>query len=236
MTVDPTARSAPLPPHTPVEWAESSTLWAELQRAQVELLHAIKRHRLAWAKMERLKAEAEGRGNAYFMDNDRPWKLATGDVTWWRGEVNARSNSVLALTKLLDLLGGTEDGSLIETTSLGDPRRAARTFMPRGRLHTDDPNSPVPLRGQIMGWTFTGTWPPPVELQNEASAWMLSTDATFRNRGGMTQTQWEACKRVLRAPCICNNPPPTIVDREGKKNGQAVRPPGWSCPKHGQII
>jgi len=36
--------------------------------------------------------------------------------------------------------------------------------------------------------------------------------------------------------CICNDPPPTVIGRDGKKNGTATRPPGWACPRHGQVI
>jgi hypothetical protein len=74
----------------------------EMARAEVELIHALGKHRDAWDWMSRLKEEARQQGNAFFMDNDRRWKLAVGDVQWWRGEVNARSNSVLALAALID--------------------------------------------------------------------------------------------------------------------------------------
>lgn len=36
--------------------------------------------------------------------------------------------------------------------------------------------------------------------------------------------------------CICNDPPPTVIGRDGKKNGTAVRPDDWACPRHGEVI
>jgi hypothetical protein len=33
--------------------------------------------------------------------------------------------------------------------------------------------------------------------------------------------------------CICNDPPPTV---DKPKNGTASRPPGWACPRHGEVI
>jgi hypothetical protein len=55
-------------------------------------------------------------------------------------------------------------------------------------------------------------------------------------------TEW-ICTSACRQPadslarrCICNDPPPTVIGRDGKKNGTAVRPDGWACPRHGQVI
>jgi hypothetical protein len=35
-----------------------------------------------------------------------------------------------------------------------------------------------------------------------------------------------------RRGCICNDPPPTTTG----KNQPATRPPGWACPRHGEVI
>lgn len=39
--------------------------------------------------------------------------------------------------------------------------------------------------------------------------------------------------RASRRRCICNDPPPTV---DKPKNGTATRPPGWACPRHGEVI
>jgi hypothetical protein len=123
--------SAPLPTEfdEPIDWQNPQLIRDELVRAQVELMHAIDRHRRAWAKMERLKTAAELKGNAYFMDNERDWKLATGDVTWWRGEVSSRSNAVMALIQLATLMNLNLGPSWAEVTSFGEQARGARTFI-----------------------------------------------------------------------------------------------------------
>ena len=107
---------------------DASTIKSETVRAQRELWHAINKHRLAWAKMERLATEYKDKGNAYFKDNERPWKLAVGDVQWWRGEMSAQSNTLTALLALaasrdLDSMDGWA-----EITSFRDGEN--RVFMP----------------------------------------------------------------------------------------------------------
>lgn len=96
----PCRTSAPLPPEMQVEWPAPRLIVAEIQRAATELMWALHKQRAAWAHMERLNREYEGRGNAFFKDNERPWKLAVGDVSWWRGEVSSRSNAMIALLTL----------------------------------------------------------------------------------------------------------------------------------------
>lgn len=102
---NPNAVSAPLPPDTKLYWPVEATIRAEILRAVSELLWATHRHRVAWTKMERLKKEAEANGNSWFMDNQRTWKIATGDVTWWRGEVSARSNTIQAFLAYATMTG-----------------------------------------------------------------------------------------------------------------------------------
>lgn len=77
-------------------------LEAELTRAAAELRWALHRQRAAWAKMAKLQAEYRDKPNYQFLDNERPWKLAIGDVSWWRGEVSSRANTIQALLGLLD--------------------------------------------------------------------------------------------------------------------------------------
>ncbi len=109
--IHPLVTSAPLNENPDVDsnnevpWPLPSQVAAELRRAAAELEWALRKHRSAWDKMQRLAREYEDKGNAFFKDNERPWKLAIGDVQWWRGEVSARSNSVLALRSLADLYG-----------------------------------------------------------------------------------------------------------------------------------
>lgn len=102
----PDVNSAPLPPEWPVDQLPTTeSIRAEIKRASVELLWALNRQRTTWAKMARLKAEYDKRGVGFFIDNERPWKLATGDVQWWRGEVSARANALSALLMLSASLG-----------------------------------------------------------------------------------------------------------------------------------
>lgn len=96
---NPRVPSAPLPDDTGIFMPSQEVIHPELERAGQELLWALHRHRLAWAKMERLKVHYDAKGQEY-KDNERAWKIAVGDVQWWRGEVNARSNSILALQSL----------------------------------------------------------------------------------------------------------------------------------------
>lgn len=100
---DPTSPSAPLPPQTTIETPSASTLVEEIKRASTELLWALHRQRTSWARMAKVKAELEAKGLAYFPEAEREWKLATGDVTWWRGEVSSRSNALSALLQLASM-------------------------------------------------------------------------------------------------------------------------------------
>jgi len=167
---DPMLNSAPLPADQPIDWVDPKLIHAEIVRAQAELMHAIDKHRRCWTKMARMKAVAEVQGNAYFMDNDRAWKIATSDVTWWRGEVNTRSNSLMALIQLARLMDLKLGPKWAETTAFGE--------------------------------------------------------------SGTTRTFMRADPRP-RQICLCNTPPPTV---DQPKNGTASRPPGWFCPRHGEVI
>jgi len=112
--------SAPLSDDASISWLPPNIVRAEAIRAQRELLHAIRKHRAAWSLMAKLKKQADERGVSWYMDNDRDWKLATGDVTWWRGEMSARSNSLLALLQLAALYGINIAPEWHDTTTLGE--------------------------------------------------------------------------------------------------------------------
>lgn len=102
MILPPNKRSAPLPVRHPMRPPTPADIEAELDRAAVELMYALNRHRTAWSKMAALKELARKSGNDWFMDNSRQWKVATGDVTWWRGEVSCQSNAIQALLAYQD--------------------------------------------------------------------------------------------------------------------------------------
>lgn len=74
----------------------------EIVKLTAELRNALTKHRRAWARMGLLKDQARDAGNAWYMDNQRAWKLATGDVTWWRGEVSAAANAMTAMFGLIE--------------------------------------------------------------------------------------------------------------------------------------
>ena len=126
--IPPLTASAPSVEAGPVEWANPAAVRDELKRAQAELFWAINKHRLAWDKMERLSAEYAEKGNAFFKDNERPWKLAIGDVQWWRGEVSSRSNAVLALSQLAGLFGLNLGPGWTEVTNFEDTGQGRRVF------------------------------------------------------------------------------------------------------------
>lgn len=129
---NPMEASAPLPTKdTPIDWQNPGLIHNELLRAQTELMHAIEKHRRAWAKVQHMKGLADLKGNSYYMDNDRNWQVATGEVTWWRGEMSARSNVVVALTRLLEYMDLDLGPSWAETTSFGDGNQ--RAFVRGGR-------------------------------------------------------------------------------------------------------
>lgn len=128
----PDRTGAPLPDGIPIVEPGVEAMKAELTRATVELMYAIARHRKAWAAMrshkERREAEAERRGTEPSLDSDPLWKLRTGDVSWWRDEMNAQASVVSALYTLLhgehDMLNGWR-----EITSVIDLNRGHRVFI-----------------------------------------------------------------------------------------------------------
>lgn len=74
---------------------EPETIAAELARAQIELMHAIARHRQAWSKMRSHKEAAEAK--SIWAEAYTPYKVAVSDVRWWREEMAAQAAAVTAL-------------------------------------------------------------------------------------------------------------------------------------------
>lgn len=126
---DPMRVSAPLPVDSDIDWTDPQLVREEILRSQTELMWALHRQRTAWTKMANLKKIADARGISYFMDNERSWTLALGDVKWWRGEVSARSNSLMALIQLAALMGLDLGPKWAETTDLGALARGVQTFV-----------------------------------------------------------------------------------------------------------
>lgn len=73
---------------------------AELIRAQIELIHAVAKHRQAWSRMRKNKNEAEER--SIWAESYPPYKIAVADVRWWREEMTAQAATVTALTAMLN--------------------------------------------------------------------------------------------------------------------------------------
>ena len=89
--------SAPLPADwTLVAQPTKLRMQAEAKRAALELVWALHRQRTAWSKLARIK-DAFTERNIEWVENERPYKLAVGDVQWWRGEVSSRANALSAL-------------------------------------------------------------------------------------------------------------------------------------------
>lgn len=125
----PLHRSAPLPVGMVVSMPHPELLLDEIKRASTELMWATHRHRKAWARMARLKEIADLKGTSWYMDNEREWKIATGDVTWWRGEISSRSNALTAMLALATAYGLELHSGYAETTTFGDLNQGRRTWM-----------------------------------------------------------------------------------------------------------
>lgn len=121
---------APLPEEmSGIDEPTPMAILAELRRAKVELMYAIARHRQAWSHMRKVKLEREAdalkKGVPAYLDNDVFWKIATADVSWWRGEMQAQAATVTALMAMAEQMTGWA-----ETTTLGDRAAGRRTFIP----------------------------------------------------------------------------------------------------------
>jgi hypothetical protein len=86
--------AGPLEHHLPSDEAIND----ELDRAKVELMHAVAKHRKAWSKMRRHKLAAEMK--SVWAEAYTPYKEAVSDVRWWREEMNAQATVVIALTSM----------------------------------------------------------------------------------------------------------------------------------------
>lgn len=87
----------------------------EMERCEVELMYAVARHRQAWAAMRKWanhRAEAaDNPGMLAAIDSDPIWKKRTGDVSWWRGEMDCQSNALLALDVMRRFRMEANDGT-----------------------------------------------------------------------------------------------------------------------------
>jgi len=107
----PLTPGAPLPEGlTELMPVQRADIVAELARAEYELMYALARHRKAWQKMRRRAKVRETLANRPGMlshlDTDPIWKEATGDVAWWRGEMDAQASAILALRAMLEMMEG----------------------------------------------------------------------------------------------------------------------------------
>lgn len=95
---------APLPKGIQLRQPRQAEVLAEIARCEVELMYAIARHRKAWSMMEKWARHREQAANQpgglAAMESDPVWKKRTGDVTWWRGEMEARASTLLALNAM----------------------------------------------------------------------------------------------------------------------------------------
>lgn len=172
---------------------------AELLRAEHELLYALARHRKAWASMREYsqlqdaKAQRRQEPQAY-LDSDPIWKVKTGDVTWWRGEVAAQAAAVTALKSMLPSATTIDplDG-WAEVTNQADLATGRRTFIHRhgpGEVHLN-------LRERVMGWDRARL--PTQEETRAAELWMSTNSATTTSPGYLSKEHWQACLLLLRA-------------------------------------
>jgi hypothetical protein len=101
---DPGRVSTPLPPDTDLSaWPTRTEVLNEARRATHELMWALHRQRACWARLAKVKAIL-GERNIEYIDNERSYKLAVGDVQWWRGEVSSRANALSALLAAAEVL------------------------------------------------------------------------------------------------------------------------------------
>lgn len=160
-TTNPMRVGAPLPEDLEALPVNPSVeeIGAELDRAEVELMHALAKHRKAWSLMRKWSKHradaAESPGMLASLESDPVWKKRTGDVGWWRSEMEARSATVLAL------------GAMLDRRRSGPPARAHFLREPEG--------------AQVFGWPIDGSKGRPNKNQYEvAKAWLV--DHAHSNR------------------------------------------------------
>lgn len=102
----PERNGAPLPENGHMIPPTLNELCSELRRAEIELMYAIAKHRKGWQAMRRRQKErellADRPGMLSYLDTDEIWKVATGDVNWWRSEMTAQATTITALTKIIE--------------------------------------------------------------------------------------------------------------------------------------
>lgn len=102
----PMVPGAPLPKSSILPTLTREDIIEELTRAEVELLHALARHRKSWKSMRERAEERDllvsTPGGLAAIDSDPVWKKRTGDVAWWRDEVTCQATAVIALRGMLN--------------------------------------------------------------------------------------------------------------------------------------
>jgi hypothetical protein len=171
-TTKPLAVGAPLPEDmTDILKSVPGTMDidAELIRAQVELMHAIARHRKAWAKARVHRDEA--RAKAMWAEAYMPYKEATADVRWWREEMTAQATTITALLALRE--------------------------QPVARTHQESPTRTISpkIRDTVASWE-EGTDPTPEHIA-AARIWMRLCTADLDHAGKMWQHDWHQCRAIL---------------------------------------
>lgn len=102
----PEVNGAPLPggPETPLPNYKLSEVEAELERARVELMYGLAMQRKAWARVraraQEIEAEAARMGTTAFADSDARYKIAIGDVRFWREGITAQAAAIAALESM----------------------------------------------------------------------------------------------------------------------------------------
>lgn len=186
---NPARVGAPLPDHLAIlPPTQFQDIVDELDRAEVELLYAAAKHRKAWANVRALNERITGEGG--YPDSDLTYKKATGDVTWWRGEMATQAAAISALRGMRDdrLAGTRTDGtrpldySRVDTTSPG----GAASSMPR---HGSAGSSRTQLNIVLA-------WQPEWNVTDEQAD---AARSLLKNRFKMPLSMIERCSALLLA-------------------------------------
>lgn len=148
----------PLKPDVDMTMPSLAAVEIEIVKITAELQNAMRRHRGAWIRMSQLKQEARDKGNAWFMDNERSWRLATSDVSWWRGEVSAAANALTAMFGLIAHLN---------------------RYQPPSR---QDPPKKLNVRQLVDTWTEQPGELPSDAAYRAACAWVATLDGASKLR------------------------------------------------------
>jgi hypothetical protein len=206
----------------------------ELTRAQVELMHAIARHRKAWANLQALGTKLDLAGT--WKDSDLTYQKAVSDVKWWREEMNAQAATITALSAMRR--PGEVQTSFHVKQSI-DQRLRIAGFQPGtpewagAKAAAEAAAEAGTVREHVLSWD--GTTPPSRAQYDSACLWVrVSGGSPAANARDLDKIQrlisWY--ERLHGPKCICNDPPPVVTG----KNQPVTRPAGWSCPRHGMVI